>query len=604
MNIYLKWTDADSAYNSNISLFDLEIFQSENNFAKARFVIEASVSLPQAGTEGIIVQENGHILFKGLLIGTFIKIEGSFGEIELLARPTDFMEKMIALQRTSRVAPYWDGLWVRSDKHQNFEEIQDVRTASLYCDSRTGDLSYSDWFEGTKTIHIGEHFFQQSLQIKLTKPPLKACTINVHAHWIQSDRGIANLSPQIRRAFPLGKISTYTQKSLLKKWPEPQRRLGRSGLWILKSKLKPMIPCVPLYPLYSPPLSLGTEGQKRLFRIKRYWFKPILWVRWQIRQKRRETLSVTLSHDVQPIFPGGGEHKTIDFTLHNINPDPNVYMWQPNHFYEQGTKTAHEGIIYKCKVNHISRTHFEGSQWAFKKPFHTPLGNPARASFFLTDRGYQAAEHAMERAKVILAHSARCLEVSFEGTWDVLKEVTTDHSLTLSDPRLPGGSVTGKVVKHTLIAVGETGERMACVTLLCSAGTRKVRTVESSPESTYGLENYGEMGYQVHQNQICSTPSGLSYFRYDEQQPPTYVERSPVLKNVQLTHGPTDQEAKMLENTYSSPESLQKTLTQNSTRLQLFFRDMRTRERLDHLIRVRMASGWSAPFQYPVFSRQ
>jgi hypothetical protein len=61
MNIYLKWTEQRLSHNANISLFDLEISQEENCFAKARLVIDALASLPQTGTEGIIIQENDAI---------------------------------------------------------------------------------------------------------------------------------------------------------------------------------------------------------------------------------------------------------------------------------------------------------------------------------------------------------------------------------------------------------------------------------------------------------------------------------------------------------------------------------------------------------------
>ncbi|MBA3813255.1 MAG: hypothetical protein H0X26_01990 [Alphaproteobacteria bacterium] len=597
MNIYLKFLN-HSASNDSMSIFDLEIVQEENCFAKARLIVDALEPLPQAETEGIIVTENQEILFKGRLVGSPVKLEGAFAEIELIAKLSDFSEKITALQKKSRVHPYWDGLWVRPDKHNNFQEMQDVRTAALFCEPLTGELSHSDWFEGRKTLDLTHKFFEQSLTIKPVRQPLQTCTVNIHAHWVQWNRGISNLGHQLSRAFPQLKISTYTEKAVLEKWPEPRKRLGRSGLWILKSKLKPVNPTSPLYPPYSPPLPLGKEGEAlKTYRVKRHWFKPILWVRWQTRQKRRETLSLTLTHDFRPLFPGEGKHKTIDYTLQNINPDPDCYAWEPDHFYGKGTKVSYQNCIYKCKSDHMSRLPFEEDEgvWTFKKLFHTPLGHPARSSFFLTDRGYQAAEHAMERAKVMLAKSARCLEVSFEGSWDDLQEVTTDTSVVLSDPRLPGGMVRGKVVKYVFLAKGETGERIGRVTLLCSAGTGKEVHVKSHPTPVYSSDDYGEEGYQVYENQVCQTPSGLSYYRYDDQGAVESYHDGPLVKGIQVINGPHDQEVEMREHLYKSPAGLQKALSQMPTRIQLFFKDMRTKERLDHRIVVRMATPWSAP---------
>ncbi len=600
MNIYLTWSSAFLSKKDNISIFDLEISQEENSFAKAHLIIDALSSLPHPGTEGAIRGEDNEIFFQGSLVGTPIKMEGNFAEIELIARPYDFLQKSTALQKENRNPPYWDELWIRSEHHNDFQEVQDVRTSSLYCDRRTGELSLSDWFEGKQNISLQQGFFPDSLQSKIVGEPLKACTVKVHAHWIQSESGISNVSSFISKAFPHFKVSTYTQNSLLKKWPESGQRLGKSGLWVIKSELKPMFPTSPLYPHFSKAIPLAEKDDPpKPYRLKRHWFKPTLMVGWQIQQRRKETLSLTLLHNFQPLFPGEAVQKTLEFTLQNINPDTGTYPWRPETYYREGSKIFSKNGIYLCKMDHTSGLSFEEDRqfWKFKKFFHTPLGDPARESFFLTERGYGAAEHAMERAKVALAKSARCLEISFEGPWESLKEVTTDTSITLSDPRLPGGKMTGKVVKYTLIAKGETGERFSRVTLLCALGTGKMEPVEFKPIPHYALDGYCEDLYQVYENTVCQTPSGLTYFRYDDCVPPEGFKRGPLLRGVELTNGPKEQESEILRHAYSSPTIVKKALSQKPTRLRLFFKDLRTKERLEHLISVRMAAAWSTPQQ-------
>jgi hypothetical protein len=603
MNIYLTWLTVFLNEKDNLSIFDLEISQEENCFSKARLIIDALSSLPQPGTEGVIREEDGEILFQGSLVGSPTKMEGDFTEIELIAKPNDFLEKNAALQKESRKLPYWDELWVRAEHHNDFQEVQDVRHASLYCDRRTGELSHSDWFEGKQTLSLSQDFFPASLQVKGVRAPLKACTVKVHAHWVQSDSGVSNLNSPIRRAFPHFKVCTYTQNSLLKKWPQSGKRLGKSGIWVIKSELKPMFPTSPLYPRFSPPIPLTEAGdQPKPHRFERHWFKPTLIVGWQLQQRRKETLSLTLLHDFQPHFPGEAAQKPLEFTLQNINPDPGAYAWRPETYYRQGAKVSYKNGVFRCKAAHTSGLSFEEDRnfWHLKKVFHTPLGDPARSSFFLTERGYQAAEHAMERAKVALAKSARCLEVSFEGPWESFKEVTTDTSVTLSDPRLPGGEVTGKVVKYALIAKGETGERFGRVTLLCALGTGKRERLDLKPIPHYALDGYCEDLYQVHENTICQTPSGLTYFRYDDCAPQEEFKRGPLLRGIELTNGPDEQEAEMGRHAYTSPFVVKKALSQRPTRLRLFFKDLRTKERLDHMIPVQMSESWSAPRQCSV----
>lgn len=602
MNITLTWTTPPFSDQKEIPLLDLEIFQEENAFAKAHLIVDVRTSLPPTGTEGIIQGNGKELFFKGHLVGTPVHMKGDVAKIELIARPSDFKEKMQALQKVCRVPPYWDGLWVPPDKHSDFQEIQDVRTASLYGDRWTGELSLSDWFEGRQTLSLTETFFPDSLVVKVIKAPLKSCTINVHAYWIQKETGIASLSSAIKRAFPHLKVNTYTKNALLKKWPETGKRLGRSGYWIIKSTLKPTRPVSSHYPTTSSPLPLKEEeGGVKPYRVKRHWFQPTLWIGWQVHQKRKETLSLTLEHAFHPLFPEEGEHKILEYTLQNINPDPKSYPWKPDSFYQAGTKVCYEQSLYTCKKVHTSSLSFEKDQayWTFKKRFHTPLGHPARSSFFTTERGYLATEHAMERAKFELAKSARCLDVSFEAPWDALKSVTTDTSVILADPRLPGGKIKGKVVSYALYAKGETGERFGRVTLWCTIGTEdlKKKTLPSLPH--YALDAYCEKPYQVYENASCQTPTGLSYLRYDEKGPFHSLSPGPLVRGISLTNGPQDQEKVFRECAYKTPSFLRKTLSQNPTHLRVFLKDLRTKERLDHLIPVTMTRPWSAPLLNP-----
>ncbi len=588
MNIYILFQEKEK-----IDLFDLEIFQEEGFFAKARLVIEAGTPLPSSGTIGTI--QGDELYFKGVLVGEPIKIEGNFAEIELIACPPDVSEKRERLQKDIRIPPYWDALWVKDP--EKYEEIQDAHTSSFYCDRLSWELTRSDWFEGRQILRVQEIFFQDSLRFRVIKNPFKACTVKVHAHWIQKEEGVSDLGAAIRLSFPYSKVNTYTKEALFEKWPSPGRRVGRSGVWILKSELKEMNPTSPLYPVYSPPLSLKEEGEEpRSYHVKRHWFKPTLWVSWHYHQKRKETLVVTLQNAFQDLYPGEGELKVVEFTLHNINPDPNAYTWRPECFYREGTKVAYKNGIYRCQTTHTAGLFFEEDKWVFQNSFHTALGGPARASFFLTDRGYQAAEHAMERAKAILAKSARAIEISFEAPWDVVKDMTTDTTVVLTDPRLPGGEGRGKVVKYSLIAKGETGERFGRVTLLCAPNCHPEPLVPGLTRDDNSVpSDYCEESYQVYENAMRQTPSGLSYFRYDDKVPPQARREGQLLKGIELINGPEDQESEMLAYAGKPPGALKKALSDKPTRLRLHFKDLRTKETIEHLIPVTMAAPWRAP---------
>lgn len=573
MKLTLTWTTSSKT----LPLFDVEISQEEGSFARAKLLIEALAPLPTRGTEGTLKTEEEGTLFKGVLESIPHKLVGHFAEIELIAKPRDFVKQLDNIQKELKVHPFWDPLYVPPEKVNQNEDRQDVKQISLYCDRRTGHLTQSDWFKGRQLFDIKGNFFEDSLQIKTIGKPLKSCSVNVKTSWIQKQSGIANLSPAIRRAFPHHKVNTYTNNALTDKWPETGKRIGRSGVWILKSKLRSVNPPSSLYPKFSPQLLLeDTKGIIKNHKVKRHWFKPTLWVCWQAPQKRREKIRFTLNHES---YPGDGDHTHLTFTLQNINPDPKAYPWQPAVFYEKGDKICYGSSLYRCHTAHTSSLTFDEKNWTYKKNFHTPLGNPARASFFLTERGYQAFEHALECAHSELKKSIRTLEISFEASWDTLKSITTDSSVELEDPRLPTGKVKGKVVKYALIVKGETGERYGRVTLLCPQDRVPLQRNAPPSKPLYVLDSYCEETYHVQQNHLRQTPTGIHYFRYDEQGPPALRYVSP-LHGLELINGPLEQEADM--RTHKTSSSLKKAMARKSTRLRFHFNDLRTKDCIEH----------------------
>lgn len=574
MTLILNWTTSTNT----LDPFDIEISQEEGEFAKAKIIIEARAPLPKIGTEGTLHHDN-ELLFKGILESVPHKLVGHFTEIVLMARPHDFLKQLHEIQKELKVHPFWDPLYIRPEKRNHVEERQDVKPTSLYCDRRTGKLSLSKWSSGAQSIDIKGNFFEDSLQVKTIGKPLKACSVQVHASWVQRQSNVANLSPAIRRAFPHSKVNTYTKESLQNKWPETGKRIGRSGIWVLKSKLRPVNPPSSLYPKYSPQLSLeDTKGIMKTHRIRRHWFKPTLWVCWQAHQKRKETITFTLNHES---YPETGDLKHLEFKLQNINPDPKAYPWQPATGYRKGEKICHGNSLYRCHTAHTSSMTFDEKNWTYKKTFHTPLGSPARASFFLTDRGYQAFEHALERAHTELRKSRRTLEVSFEASWEELKSITTDSSVKLKDPRLPEGEIKGEVVKYMLFAKGETGELFGRVTLLCLQDRAPIQRQVPTTKPVFVLRSYCEDNYQVQDNHLTQTPTGIQYYRYDDQSPPAFAQGN-VVTGLELLNGPLEQEADM--RTHKTSSSLKKAMARKSTRIRLHFTDLRTKDCIEHVI--------------------
>jgi len=98
------------------------------------------------------------------------------------------------------------------------------------------------------------------------------------------------------------------------------------------------------------------------------------------------------------------------------------------------------------------------------------------------------------------------------------------------------------------------------------------------------------------------SPSGLRYF-VDETFEPPAREKGPLLRKIQLTNGPEDQEEDIQNGHYETPKALQQALGKKATRLRLFFRDLRTKHCLEHTVSFKMLP-WAAPKQIDLKSNR
>jgi hypothetical protein len=143
-------------------------------------------------------------------------------------------------------------------------------------------------------------------------------------------------------------------------------------------------------------------------------------------------------------------------------------------------------------------------------------GNVSAPSFFTTARGHQSLEYLSLLVRAKHLWRARCVDVTFETDWATGHTITTRHTVTLEDPRVPGGIAFGKV-KSAELLLSDTGGALCRVTISCLVGNdNAVEEVEGDPE--YADDDYCDPDYQFYSGQIVLLPTGsdLTY------EPPVY----------------------------------------------------------------------------------
>ncbi len=579
-------------------VFSLEIRQREGGLATAQIVVKN----PKVGLLGKarklygVISHNQELLFCGRVVGMPVHIEGEAVRLLLVAQPKDYHQQLQQLMQSLKVAPYWDELFVSSAAKERPLEVLEARSELYYCSRTSGKVSISDLFTGSQHINLAGNFFRDSLQVRVAEAPLFEIDVELTAQWSQQGYGTFDATSQLLSQFPYGLISTYTGKDLESKWWKAGEKIGRTGYWVDSSYLQEVSPpytgVLNLYPkvspkIWGPPSKKGDAPQQ--VRLKRHWYQAELRLGWRYQQTRSELARFTLKHATQPLMPTSARKRRLRLRLQKVVGLS--HSWRANHGYTAGFRVVYADKVYRCQRRHRSGNTFESQYWSYLGSGQHSDPQSHRPSFFTTDRGRQAIQHAIERAKAHLAASARAISIKVQAPFEILQAVTTDHCLTLEDDRLPGGQATGKVVSYRLCAEGNTGKRWVEVEIGVSIGAGK--TLSGAKEiptgSAYVEGNYLQPGAELEDWQRQIPTQGVLY--------PSGLRPRDLVNEVEVSYQPDAQLQHLLHNQYPKSLNLKHTLLQKPTDLCLRLKDLSTEACLLHEIEIPILQPWSPPRQ-------
>jgi len=609
MKIYFAGAAYDEAFEpkkhvrEDLHVFNLVISQKEDEVASAEIKTandEKKLQLLEKYEKFFISWENeGNIelIFTGIPAGLDKRTEGHFCVFELIAASIDLNVQIENYLETQKTQPYWDALFVPPEKREKSLEIQDTQLSSLYVDRRNWKLTRSSFFEGDYSIDLKGSFIRDSLVIRRVQEPLTAVNVRLRAEWIQDEGGAVNIARAIERKFPGFKINSFSSVAIEANWPKSGQKIGKSGYEVIHSRFDK----VRDMRTYSPPLTVSHSDER--YYVPRHWYKSRLYLRWQYRQKRKESLVFTLRHDLPSGLNLSSHVKDINILLENINPDPNGHRWIPQAYYKVGMMITIGAYTYVVQDDHKSTLSFEDDRdyWRLLSKAELSRTQKARETFFLTSRGQKAYEHALTLAQYHLARSARTHEISITGSWEDLLAITTNHTLRLEDSRIPGGRVRGKVVSYKIYAEGESGFRAVDVTIAPSIGGARGEVAPEVYAPEYALDGCVESGV-LQESGTLRNNCGVSYYCYQHQQPKNAIDchrlqSLRMVKRVRIKNGPFQQ----LRALKTSDGLFRDVLKSMPTQVQIDLYDLRTKPCFEHTIQVALASGWSAPQQLQTF---
>jgi hypothetical protein len=378
-------------------------------------------------------------------------------------------------------------VWYRKDFTQYFAgpiTAYSGTSMTVTADEHAGSTARADWVISLDVR--AQDLDVDSVQVSADHKPFTALTTVIEAQWTQTKQGDVDLTDAIKAAAGSPNIRTLSiEEDFAQAWPAVGDSInGNSGYTVKTSALDKQP---------GSEFSTGVRTNTLSFaNFPIYTYKPALEVSYDLQQKRVETATFTLAGNAQAVLADTSQADILEFHLQDVGPE---------------------------------------------------LPTPAHATFFNTDRGREALDHGIQRTRVQMAESQRCVQLvgTIPGMTLEALYMTTDHTVCMHSPKLPGGLAIGKVSDFTK-TFGEDA-RSCAFTLKASIGKGYTLPATSSDDD-YVDDGYWADDYIGDGGGVVNTggPNPVGYETYGDQGPvdglKDFVHWAPADFITTLTIGP------------------------------------------------------------------
>jgi hypothetical protein len=401
-------------------------------------------------------------LFYGRLIGIPQELQNEVVRLEFIARPFDYEDQKAALAETLKVAPYWDPVWITEEARLDPDSVLESRTQLWHIDRLTHVVTVSDIITGEDaTTDFGGDYFYDSLSVSYSSPPGKVCTVRATAVWEQQATGSIDITSE----FP-PYIETMSGDGLIEDWPKAGASIG--GGWTFES--------ADWRPYYG--FSVTDFGGVSANTFSTATGDTISWaparivpfnmvVAYEAEREYAETLTFSLQADVQALLTDAGEDEVLS-------------------------------IDVSAEVDQA----IDPEEASGAGPL-MPIRDLKSRRYFQSERGRESVNYLVCLARAQLIHRARAVEIVFEVPFDDGVDLSCRQMATITDDRIPGGTVTAKVKSYTLGLSGDTGAAVCRVTLAAAIGNGGTVS-EASGTPGYVETGYVNTGYQFYDGQTTA----------------------------------------------------------------------------------------------------
>jgi len=610
MTLFFAWTNTFENFNAehharhDLPIFSLKIAQTEGRAATASIQTKGPLNLHK----GAILSKklaNGHYvcLFQGFLSHPPTKGNADELTLHFKAAPENLQEHLTTLLEEHKQTPFYDPLFIPEDADHNPEIIKLSRPVEFYIDRISHKVSLSPLLEGSTHYDVTSDCARDSVHLQRHKNFIDTVNLKLEAQWIQNAHGWVQADRALTHHLPLQKISSYTGSFLKRNWPKTGQKLGRTGYWVAFSDLKEESSQEDHQNART--LWVQERGFKTKMKLTKRWFKTRLFLGWALRQKRKESLkaSLTVNFDDKDYISGRETNLYLSLKkpLSKIALHP---FWTPYTFYTRDDTIQHHHKSYRCTETHQAGytfdTHIEN--WELLDEWSDTLPHENTASFFLTDRGRGAFEHALDIARTTLLRQSRLIKVSLEVPLEKYPHLTTNDtlSLTLNDQSIELHK--GKITHYTIQSIPENNVETILIEAAFSIGTLSDAKDKPEAADTYSFD-YAEDHYTHIENAFHTSPSQLCYESFSDQFPDDFyahLQSTDCMRLIQRSVLKNEGEAQdTLLQHYQYPQTAlhMDHLNQISTQCTLNLADLHTQDMVEHTIQLNEPITLNLPSQ-------
>ena len=427
-------------------------------------------------------------LFFGRLVGAPAEMQNDIIRLTFVARPSDYDARKRVLAAAMRVQPYWDPIWIDPARRDDPDTALEARPVRWHIDRITHSVTTSDILSGEDgTLNLGtSEIIHESLTMNYGDVPLRRVSIEADVYWTQKADGSVDITKELIDAFQaVGTtynhvVSSYTGQGLGDDWPEQGDDIG--GGWsigdvILKQADGIIVPrsyksVTVRYEAVPEQIDEAANYQPVTIKFPLWAFLPELNVDYNAERQRSERVTFTLEADMQSLVTESSddESETIAFSSNEV------------------------GELVDGEGSNATR----------------PIIDLRRSQYFPTDRGLRSIEYLLAVARATIMARARTVRVGAEIPFSMATGLSCRMSCTITDPRLPGGTATGKITGYSFSIDGMTGSLVGSIQIGCTIGQGNT-VVAALGTPDYVNDGYVDAGYQSRTGQTIMPIEGITY---------------------------------------------------------------------------------------------